>query len=215
MKNLIIVFIIIAVNYYTYSQEVHGGVTIGANLCTVDDGNTNNDEYVKTQLGGRLGFPVNIPVYTSGIFGASIQPELNFTMKGSRTEVDENNKSSYYYNYVEVPVMTKFRFGPEKFKFFVNTGPYFAYHVTYFYSTTFLGNTTNSDAETPDTERMNLMDIGWNIGAGFNISGVMIEARYGLGFSNINKDYELLGQTIDMTSKNRVLSFSIGFLIPE
>ncbi|MBU1719017.1 MAG: PorT family protein, partial [Bacteroidetes bacterium] len=88
---------------------------------------------------------------------------------------------------------------------FVNLGPSLSYHLMYYSISKINNKFSNSEAASPDKTYMNVMDFGFNVGAGCNFSSFMLEVRYGIGFSNVFKD---------VTSKNRVLSFSLGYLIP-
>ncbi|MBL7859267.1 MAG: PorT family protein [Cyclobacteriaceae bacterium] len=142
----------------------------------------------------------------------------------------ETSKGKQTLNYFEIPVLAKVIFG-NKTKFFLNAGPsigiglggkytseskstivysYSDGDETESYSSDIKGNikfgTMPDGADENDWYIDNRIDFGLQFGGGALIADrIMIEARYGLGLSNLyNSDYEV---------KNRVFQVTVGIPI--
>ncbi len=203
MNKKITLISALVILFFTSNAQFHAGILGGLNLSKISNEEKQDGEVM--HIGGHISVPFNIGLFESDPIKYSIQTEINLTMQGSASS---ENTISYTFNvhYVKIPVMLKVHFGDDSFRPFVNVGPYLGYHAMY-YSSVKIGNEISySDAEEPDSEFMNTMDFGLNLGAGFNAKAFIFEVRYSLGFSDIIKDFK---------SKNRVLSLSIGYLMFE
>lgn len=187
---------------FCMNAQFHAGFTAGLNLSKMShDGSTEGEV---SCLGGQLRVPFNIGIIDEEPMKFSLQPEIVLSMKGTKS-VNDSVAFTLNTHYAEIPFMFKAQYGTGVFRPFFNLGPYLGYHIMYYSVYKNGDDTNNSDPETPDKDYMNSMDAGLNLGAGFNASGFLFEIRYGLGFSDVYKDIK---------SKNRVLSFSMGFLLP-
>jgi hypothetical protein len=185
----------------------------------------------KSKIGFTLGVGYNIAI--NDLF--SIQPELSFVQKGTKS------KSSYTYrgdvssytqtlegnltiNYLELPVLAKVTFGSGT-KFFLNAGPSIGFGLggkaTYeiIYSETYMGETVTEtmegngkvkfgdepdEYEGEDAYFDNRLDLGLQFGGGAIVANkIMIDVRYGLGFSNLWDGEE-------NKSQHRVFQFTVG-----
>jgi hypothetical protein len=152
----------------------------------------------------------------------SVQPEINFIQKGHISEdvaypdgYEYVLKSTFRYNYLEVPIMAKFKFGGVS-KFYVTAGPSIAMGLggKYKLSSTF-GGLPEQDIESKihfsdkpndydgyDVYADNRFDAGLQAGVGGLLFGkITLDLRYTYGFTDVYDNY---------SSKNRVLQFSVG-----
>lgn len=200
------------------------GVTIST--MAVED-----DQGIKSKIGYTFGIGYNIPV--NDLFSIQpelnyVQKGLkrDFDEEGPYYELSQ--KSSLTVNYLELPVLVKMTFGTET-KFYLNAGPSIAMglggrdkskidytlepqgddplvgtgHIETTGKVKFGKMPDGYEGE--DRYFENRFDIGAQFGGGAIINDkIMIDLRYGLGFSN------LYGNDDDDRSKHRVLQFTIG-----
>ncbi|NML56680.1 porin family protein [Chryseobacterium cheonjiense] len=144
----------------------------------------------KSKVGFQAGLGVNIP---TGAANFSIQPELNFISKGTKIKNALVNQN-FNFNYIEVPVLAKYSFGPV----YVNAGP----------SVGFLMGKNN--AVKAVYGKTKTIDFGLQMGAGVAIPAgpgkLIVDGRYNLGLSNIS---DAKGAAI----KNRGFAVSLGYAI--
>lgn len=195
---------------FTVSAQFHSGFKMGLNLGKIKAESTN--KYEVNNPGLNIGIPFNVVLTDFKPIQLSLQPELLISQKGAKSKNTlDTSMFSQTNNYIEIPVMIKARYNKSAFKPFVNLGPYFGYYVMN-YAISKQGDEWDTvEVDFADSAYENTMDVGMNIGAGFNAGGFLCEIRYGLGFSNYLKSY--LGDKIK--SKNRILSFTIGYLIAD
>ncbi|MGL2966216.1 porin family protein [Flavobacterium sp. XGLA_31] len=178
---------------------IKGGVNF-TNLYTdqVDDNN------VLTSF--NLGLYANLPV-THFI---SIQPEFNFSRKGS--ELVYNNAfvsgtSRFKLNYFEVPVLLKINLTPN---FNIHFGPYAAYLID--------GQATNESSNSSFNFEDNLsndnyhkLDYGLSAGIGVDFSATHLGLRYNYGLNTVGKEGNFGGTTYTFPDgKNSALSLYLA-----
>lgn len=155
--------------------------------------------------------------FNAGIFaklpvtrGFSIQPELLYSVKGSKDTYDHfvEGSGEYRFNlgYMELPVLAVVNVAKN---FNIHAGPYAAYLVS--------ANVqdVNSDgsikgATDLNSDNFNRWDFGLAGGLGFDIENFTIGARYNYGLSNIGKSGSLSGD-LTRNSKNAGFSIYLGF----
>jgi hypothetical protein len=118
----------------------------------------------------------------------AVQPELLYSMQGAKYEGGNINL-----NYINIPVMAKY-FVTDAIS--INAGPQ-------------LGILMSATADGKDVkEGYNTTDFGLNIGGGYNIGdNMMLDLRYNLGFSELQKDKPTGGDA----NKNAVIQLSFGY----
>ncbi|BAP29479.1 uncharacterized protein CHSO_0442 [Chryseobacterium sp. StRB126] len=161
---------------------------VGINIANQSIKNV-NDEKSKTSFQAGLG--VNIQ---TGIKNFSVQPEVNFISKGTKFK-NSFGSETYNFNYIEVPVLAKYSFGPV----YVNAGPSIGF---------LMGKNEKVKATYGKTRSI---DFGLQMGAGVAIPAgpgkVIVDGRYNLGLNNISDE-----KGLDV--KNRGFAISLGYAIP-
>lgn len=215
MKNfskLLFVLLLLAITSQSFAQ-VNFGLRIGTNFSKQKyqiDG-TDFANNMKMLPGGNLGFILDIPVNES----FSIETGLLLNTKGYKTkETDGDDKavSLNYLAYIDLPINAKYTFDLGGPKFFVTGGPYLAFavfgkgidiaEVDGQKETAERDYNIGNDELLDDYKRL---DIGFNVGGGFQFGSFVVGATYGFGLLNISPQADY-----DFVTKNRVLSISIG-----
>jgi len=185
------------------TNDVKFGVKGGVNFSNMYTDDV-DDENVLT--GFNVGLFAKVPV-TSFV---SVQPEVNFTTKGS--ELTYNNaftqgKAKFRMNYIEVPLLLVVNVTKN---LNIHAGPYLAYLID--------GKVTNdSDVNSFDfentinTDDFNRFDAGLAAGLGLDLDALSFGARYNYGLTTIGKERNFNGTNYTFPDgKNSVLSFYVG-----
>ncbi len=157
------------------------------------------------------------PGFDAGIFaklpvtrGFSIQPELLYSLKGSKEDysnfVQGNGEYRFNLGYIQLPLLAVVNLAPN---FSLHAGGYAAYLVNAnIHNVDNNGNLQN--ATELNTGDFNRWDFGLVGGAAFDIENFTIGARYNYGLSEIGKSGSASG---DLTKgqKNAGFSFYLGF----
>jgi len=160
----------------------------GINIATQSIKNVNGE---KSKTSFQAGLGINIQ---TGLRNFSIQPEVNFMSKG--TKIKNNfGSQTYNFNYIEIPVLAKYSFGPV----YVNAGPSIGFLMG------------KSDKIKSAYGKTNTVDFGLQMGAGLAIPAgpgkLIVDGRYNLGLSNISDEK-------GVNVKNRGFTISLGYAIP-
>ena len=149
--------------------------------------------------GFNAGLYAKFPVTNS----IAIQPEINYTTKGSEQIYDNGvvqGTSKFNINYIEVPVLLVANITDN---FNVHVGPYAAYMVS--------GKTKNdsnfgSSESELDTDDFNKIDAGISGGLGLDFDVVNFGVRYNYGLTKIGKDNSFTSSD----AKNSVFNVYVG-----
>ncbi|MFN7118281.1 MAG: porin family protein [Saprospiraceae bacterium] len=152
--------------------------------------------------------------YTGSLFAEigiseafAIQPEVVFLQKGYKNTIEDDGiyERKLMMNYLEVPVLAKWRIGSETIKAQLLLGPTFGYAL----DGTVKANGEKTDLDLDDVTRL---DIGVLFGAGFDIplgpGSVFVDGRYGLGITNLNN----AANADDFHWHNRTISVGVGYI---
>ncbi|MFC4815641.1 MULTISPECIES: porin family protein [unclassified Flavobacterium] len=157
-------------------------------------------------VGFNLGLYANMPL-SSGI---ALQPEFNFTTKGS--EVTYNNifdsgTRKFTLSYLEVPVLLKANLSNN---FNLHFGPYFAFLVnSKIKNVSSDGSATFTDLDEDDFNRF---DFGLSGGIGFDFSDIGIGLRYNYGLTTVGKEQQIGGATYNaLDAKNSNANLYVAF----
>ena len=168
--------------------------------------------------GSRLGFSFGyfIQYRITDLF--IIQPEFNYTMKGSgysgSPSFQDEYSGSYYnfdtkiiykLNYLEIPILLKMKkisqiYSPQ---FVVFGGPV----ISFLHSSKIMVKVSfedESDQEEEDFDEFESTEIGYIVGAGIEFpSGITADVRYNRGVGSVMEDGEIF---------NSVIMIKLGFL---
>lgn len=157
--------------------------------------------------------------------GFAIQPEVNWSQKGTRSEIsgsvpllgNYSVMSRTRLNYVEVPILVKAGFGAGPVRFDLLGGPSFAYAVsgTYYNKSDFFGLVTEDKGsikfDDPDFEDLERNDLGLQFGAALSVGTAntkfFLDGRYLYGVKNQNSTND------DYKVYNRGSALSAGVLV--
>lgn len=158
----------------------------------------------------------------SMMFGDKVyfQPEILYSQKGMRVDsLNDDDCFIYKNSYLQVPLMLNFGVGENKFRAFVNFGPYIGYWTNGKVRTTIDGHTISSDYIFDDDLEDGLRDHRWDygfsggggLGLRLGIGWLYLEARYDYGFDDIRTatDVDVSYQSV----RNRTISGTLSYLI--
>jgi hypothetical protein len=160
---------------------------------------TDNVDDSNILTGFNAGLYAKFPITNS----IAIQPEINYTTKGSEQIYDNavfQGTSKFNINYIEVPVLLVANLTDN---FNVHVGPYAAYMVSGKTSTE--SNFGSSTSEL-DTDDFNKFDAGISGGVGVDLDVVNFGVRYNYGLTKIGKDNNFTSSD----AKNSVFNVYVG-----
>ena len=178
------------------------GIKGGLNLTTLYNSDVSTDHM---KAGFNAGIFAKLPVTR----GFSIQPEILYSLKGSKSTYDNfvQGSGEYRFNlgYIEMPVLAVVNLAPN---FNLHAGGYAAYLVN-----ANVKNVQNGEiqgATELNTGDFNRWDFGLVGGLGFDIQNFTLGARYNYGLSHIGKSGNLAGELAG-NAKNAGFSIYAGF----
>lgn len=203
MKHLKIIglFTVALLLCYTTStaQNARGGIKGGLNLSTLYIEDV-EDENVRP--GFHLGIYTQLMVTES----FAIQPELNFSTKGSRAQYDNfvfQGENKFNLSYIDIPVLATFKLGNDAD---IHVGPYFGYLVGV--STSTEGDFGSAYQEL-DRDDYQDWDYGLAAGIALNFQPMSVGVRYNYGLNKIADSGNAQDQIGD--AKNAVGQVFIAF----
>lgn len=160
---------------------------------------TDNVDDSNILTGFNAGLYAKFPITNS----IAIQPEINYTTKGSEQIYDNaivQGTSKFNINYIEVPILLVANLTDN---FNVHVGPYAAYMVS--------GKTSNdsnfgSSESELNTDDFNKFDAGISGGVGVDLDVVNFGVRYNYGLTKIGKDNSFTSSD----AKNSVFNVYVG-----
>lgn len=177
------------------------GIKGGLNLTNLYS-DAPDDENMK--LGFNAGIYWKLPVAK----GFSIQPELLYTQKGSKSTynnfIQGDGEYRFNLNYIELPVLATFNVAKN---LNIHAGPYVGYLVSADVKDVDDNGTINGAVDLNE-DNFKRWDVGLAAGLGFDISNFTIGARYNYGLTEIG-DGGLAGQ-LTRNAKNAGLSVYLG-----
>ncbi|KIO76656.1 hypothetical protein TH53_13930 [Pedobacter lusitanus] len=186
MKKLLLVAGLLASVHLVKAQNVQLIPKVGLNFSKQAISNIEGEQ---SKTGFTAGLGVNFKVKNSAF---SVQPELNYVSAGTKIK---NDKTKYNLNYLELPVLAKYSFGPV----YINAGPAIGLAV---------GDVKK--IESLYGAKVQKFNFGIQMGGGVAIpvgkGSVLVDARYSLGLTDVNKG--------PATAKNRGFMATIGYAIP-
>lgn len=215
VRNLSLVVCAVAISMLSFSdaraqynttdnevQYARAGIKGGLNLSNLY---VNEADDEKARIGWHAGFYGQL--FASP--GFAIQPEVNFSTKGTGvTRIDNNSaryESNFNLSYIDVPVLLVFKLGRVAE---IHAGPYWAYLL----GAEIRNNDRNPDNEFTTVDRDNFDDWDYGLagGIGFNLGeGAQLGFRYNYGLNAIAESAgarRLFGD-----SKNQVAQVFLAF----
>lgn len=199
-KVIFVLPLLILSSFFVKAQSVdQSGIRASLNLSnlyvqSVDDENT------------KPGFAVGVYFRKSLSDQISIQPEINYSLKGSQINYNNflNGSGKYRYNlsYIEIPVLANFHLGES---IYFSAGPYVATLISVKVKDV-NGDGSVNGVDEYDRDDFNTFDYGVAAGVGFDFAGGTAGVRYNYGLADVAPE----GNGLD-NGKNSVLQFFIGF----
>jgi len=181
--------------------QISAGGRAGINIAKVS---VKPSDVVETSIDNRLGITVAALVEIGISGGFAVQPEIVFVQKGWKEKYPFLDlEAEAIFNYFDVPILLKYKFGAETVKGYFAAGPTIGYAIS--------GKTkVNGEAEKiEDWRDYNRFEIGVSLGAGIGFTAgsgtLFLDARYLLGLSDLSVDE-------DNTFKNKGISISVGYM---
>ena len=200
LKTFTLIFaLVLTVN--TVQAQINFGVRAGVNLAnqTFEFGSFSIEP--DARVGLTLGVLANI-----GITEAfSIQPELNFIQKGSKTKEDLANfqeEQIIIFNYLEIPVLAKYTFASDAVDLSLLAGPSLGFGLSG--SIEVAGVKDDIDW---DEDEVKQGDFGLNFGVGAGFGNFFVDVRYQLGLTNLNDSDD-----DEITLKNKGINIGVGYM---
>ncbi len=188
MKKLSFTVLMVTLSTFAMAQTFSFGPKAGINISNYSGGDINSDAKVGYHIGGLLNFGFG------EIF--SIQPEVLFSTQGAKVE-NAGSKTNYKINYLNVPVMLKFRIANG---FYIEGGPQAGFRL----SENIPDQTINDFAKQ--------LDLSAGAGLGYQSdAGIGIGLRYMAGLSKVG---DFSGRDISPDFKNSVVQASLFWVIP-
>ena len=204
MKKLTIVLVIAAVTcLFALPQPAEAGVQFGIKAGGNMAKPTGSDvDDIEGTLKTKVGFVGGIFISFNLSNSFSIQTEVLYTMKGATyeyTDVEETVEEKLYGDYLEIPLLLKFKFLSGGIRPFIFAGPYVGFKLS--------EKLEVMGEEIPMEEALlKNNDYGAIFGGGLQLgSKFHLDVRYSMGLQKILDDVE------DIDFKNGVWSATVGF----
>lgn len=206
LRNLSLLAGAVAISMISFTnaqaQYAKAGIKGGLNLSNLY---VNEADDEKARVGWHAGFYGQL--FASE--GFAIQPEVNFSTKGTGvTRVDNSSaryESNFNLNYIDIPVLAVFKLG--RFAE-IHAGAYWAYLL----SAEIRNNDRNPDNEFTTVDRDNFDDWDYGLagGIGFNLGqAAQLGVRYNYGLNEIAESRG--ARRVFGDSKNQVAQLYLAF----
>jgi opacity protein-like surface antigen len=212
MKKILLSAILLATGFAN-AQEIKFGAKLGLNISNFSGDLTDAKSLIGAQLGGFAEIKITDKF--------AVQPELLFSMQGSKTSYSETDVNYSYsensknkLNYLNIPVLAKFNVSE---KFALLAGPQFGLLMSakqdFDISETISGVTDNYSESVDAKNFYKSVAMSFNLGAAYSFTdNIFVDVRYNLGLSNISKDFtDEFGDSYSADIKNNVIQFSVGY----
>ncbi|WP_207436269.1 porin family protein [Sabulibacter ruber] len=182
MKKLVFLFAALFVTYFAQAQEgIKLGIKAGGNFSNFSGKDVGDEsEYV---FGFHAGAFVDYGISDM----VSIRPELLYTLKGAKGEIDEddlNYTEKIRLHYLELPLLVRINTGASGL--FFEAGPTVSYLLTAKDNVEGEIDGEDVDESTTVTDAFKKLDIGYAAGLGYQLgNGLGLGLRYVGGLSKI------------------------------
>ena len=188
-KNIL--FILLLTSSASFAQHFELGLKAGVNISNFTGSSNASDVKAKSLIGFHGGGFVSL--FMGNNF--AIQPEILFSTQGAKIEQTGTAKTDYKLDYINIPVMLKYRFNGG---FYLEAGPQVGFKVNESHS-----GTSEDFAKSTD------LSLGGGIGYHSPI-GLGFGARYVAGLSKLG---DFNGATTKPDWKNSAVTISVFYTI--
>ena len=193
MKKLLILAIVALASLTASAQQAVGSWSVtpkvGFNLATITDVEDAGMKF-GVVTGADLTYQLQEKfAITAGAF---------YSMQGARDKHDGLTRT-WKFDYINVPVLANYYVIPG---LAIKAGIQPGFNLSHKYKTESNGNSHESDLE-----KFKSLDISIPIGASYEFSDFIIDARYNFGLTKLR-------DITDYSSKNSVIQFTVGYKIP-
>ena len=175
--------------------------------------------------------------FSAGVFASfnmdrfALQPGIFFTARGGKTtegiilgDIAFRGYGNWRLYYIQVPVNLVYHIPVKTGSFYLGAGPYIARGLKGKFTPQTLDNNSIDESDQNDfsikaqfgndnNSNFKSFDYGVNGIAGFQFNnGILVNAGYDLGLSNIQTNNILLNPTFYSSTKNRSFNISIGYM---
>lgn len=142
-----------------------------------------------------------------------VQPEFRYVQRGYGIDVELSDGSqtvtiegTFRFNYIDIPMLVRYDIPAPGFSPYLLAGPIFGFNVSSEFETEGLGRAETEDI-TDETSDTNFgLELGAGVGFNLGRGELVVDARYGLGVTNVNRDSE------DTVLQNRAFIITAGFV---
>lgn len=149
----------------------------------------------------RIGFVAGVFETLPLISWIDVQAEGLYTVRGSKVTFGSLTTTEEI-DYLDVPVLARVKTGVGKWKLYGAGGPSTAFKLRARTRTSFSGSTQEIDIG----NQVETIDFGVSMGGGVERGRLVIDARYTLGISDIDKD-----KTDATKTTNRTVVVTVGY----
>lgn len=221
MKRICFTLLVMMLATVGVMAQAQVGIRAGVNLATISSSFNVQDADQPWRMGMNLGLSSQFRVGQA----FSLAPELMYEQRGYRVETASSGYADAAFNYLSMPLMFRFHFGSEVMQGYFNLGPVFSYWLGGRQTSTVPGLFDVSGSFEDEKIVFESDDGPWAYGdarrlefAGALGGGILldteggtflIDLRYIHGFTEV--------ATVPYLSsfQNRVISISLGYLIPS
>lgn len=224
MQTKFFLILITGLLYLNVHAQTQLGIRGGISLATITDIQEELDP--DFELKSITGLNLALFAELSLTDRLAIQPEVNFLQKGSTVEAsfvgNADVKIEARINYLEVPVLAKYKFGSDKLGIQAFAGPSIGYALSGRAKTTLAGVEATEKIEFDnDIDDDGVKDQRWDLSAVLGLSGsmsagpgqIVLDIRYAMDFTDFTKFKDTRPDDYQK-SYNRVLGISLGYQIP-
>lgn len=202
MKNLIFVFAILLSSQLAFSQ-VDFGIKAGINTFDVNDEILEGDfqEFTIAVREAQYGFHAGV-FLRAKVGPIILQPELIFNSDNIDYTFDQGGLGqsviNQKYRALDLPVLVGFKLGPIR----IQGGPVGHYQ---------LESITDLTEDIRTEEFVDQLNLGWQIGGGFDIKRLTFDIRYESNDGKLGESLNVFGQSVQFAqSRNRIVA-SVGY----
>jgi len=214
--------------------QVKFGVKAGVNFANVALNYKDSQFEAKTKL--KAGFQLGVIATQELSETLDFSTGLIYSQKGASSDLEDgipdgasiDGYNRIILNYLEIPLNFELKTGAVR----IMAGPYVAFGISgknkYDYTASFGGSSNSESGESEvkfknklsesefndDKEYFRALDLGLNIGLGYEINNVLISANYGIGLSNTTPNIDVSGVDFDASdfkTSNRVISIGATY----